>query len=923
MDSGKTDFEGVALHELGHALGFTSRVGVTELNSSTSISLTTLDLFRFSSGVTLGTFSTAQRLLSSGGTHNFFDGGALVQFSTGRPDASGGDGRQASHWKDDALNGGQYIGIMDPTDGGSEPMRITAADLRAFEAMGYQVGTQQGGDPCSTAQAITPGQTINGALAGSDCKLDDGSYVDFYTFTGTAGQRIAIGLESNAFDAYLFLLFGQNIVEENDDGGGGTNSRIPANTGFLTLPSSGTYVIAATSYDAGETGNYSLSLTSSGGGGGGPIISVEPASLDFGSVTINSTSDRTLTVRNTGTAALDVTGITSSNSRFSVTSGTSFNVAAGGQQSVTVRFGPTASGAQTGTLSIAGNAGSNPTTVQLRGEGTQPTPTCPTVSGTVTPSSGAIGTSLTITGQNLTGVTQVRFGGGATATPTVNSQGTQIQVTVPSGAQSGTVNLVKAGCQDTPAGSFQVTQAGNCVSVSIAQNLTRPPGAALSVPITVGDLTGKNVTSYDFTLNYNSSVLRPASGEIADRANTLSSGFSVTVNGNNPGRLLVSAFGTSALSGAGTLLNLRFEVIGQAQACSDLTLNGFTLNNGTPCVSATNGRVCLVSGGSLSGTVSYGNSSTAVPGVKLTATGAANATANTDASGNYQLPNLSGGSITVTPTKTDDFNTVKQFIRSADAALVARAAVDLEQLNQFQQVAADANNDRRITGFDAALIAKASVEIFDDSTSVVGMWKFVPDKREYSSIAGEMTGQNYTAVLVGDVNGDWRPATANLAATSDLNPSSHRVEQPAFSVWTPGLKAARGRSAVWPVTVSDLTGLNVTSFDLDIFYDPQELRLHAPAVLTSGTLSAGMNIVVNDAVAGRLRVSAYSVAPLSGGGDLLRLNFIALKDLDDTPAIFWNELRFNDGLPFAEESMTPGAFKNVSAADGQCTEFTA
>ena len=45
-----------------------------------------------------------------------------------------GDGRQASHWKDDL-----GIGIMDPSVAFGERLDISQTDLRAFDVMGYTV----------------------------------------------------------------------------------------------------------------------------------------------------------------------------------------------------------------------------------------------------------------------------------------------------------------------------------------------------------------------------------------------------------------------------------------------------------------------------------------------------------------------------------------------------------------------------------------------------------------------------------------------------------------------------------------------------------------------------------------------------------------------------------------------------------------
>lgn len=112
-------------------------------------------------------------------------------------------------------------------------------------------------------QSIRYGQTVNGSLSTTDC-TDDVSgasyYADYYQFTGVAGEKIAIQMSSTSFDNWLVLRFPSGNYTNNDNGGGGTNARIPATSGYYTLPESGTYVLEATSYASNKTGSYSLSL---------------------------------------------------------------------------------------------------------------------------------------------------------------------------------------------------------------------------------------------------------------------------------------------------------------------------------------------------------------------------------------------------------------------------------------------------------------------------------------------------------------------------------------------------------------------------------------------------------------------------------------------------------------------------------------
>ncbi len=101
------------------------------------------------------------------------------------------------------------------------------------------------------------------------------------------------------------------------------------------------------------------------------IISVEGA-MDFGGVTLNQSKTNILTIRNSGTAPLTISGITGSGGITAVTalSWTSGTIAAGGLQDVNVRFTPSAIQGYSGTITVNGDQTAGTNTIAFAGSGT-------------------------------------------------------------------------------------------------------------------------------------------------------------------------------------------------------------------------------------------------------------------------------------------------------------------------------------------------------------------------------------------------------------------------------------------------------------------------------------------------------------------------------------------------------------------------
>lgn len=138
IDPGAFDFVGIAVHEIGHTLGFDSEVDKADLFWSTSgvaLSLSPMDMFRLLPGQTDLSFKTATRILTTGDDPGFetqvsYQGlGIEAELSTA---AGGGNTGGASHWAD-----AMGLGIMDPTFAAGEAGVPTFTDWRVFDLIGW------------------------------------------------------------------------------------------------------------------------------------------------------------------------------------------------------------------------------------------------------------------------------------------------------------------------------------------------------------------------------------------------------------------------------------------------------------------------------------------------------------------------------------------------------------------------------------------------------------------------------------------------------------------------------------------------------------------------------------------------------------------------------------------------------------------
>jgi hypothetical protein len=143
---------------------------------------------------------------------------------------------------------------------------FAAAIFWVLAATGVQAQTSW---PAGCIQPIAFGQAISRTLTIRDCALvidTDVYYTHVYSFTAAAGQRISITMNSTFVDSWLDLydvndVTVASLVTDDDGGEVPPNARIPAGSGYFTLPASGTYYIWASTALVEEVGAYTLTLS--------------------------------------------------------------------------------------------------------------------------------------------------------------------------------------------------------------------------------------------------------------------------------------------------------------------------------------------------------------------------------------------------------------------------------------------------------------------------------------------------------------------------------------------------------------------------------------------------------------------------------------------------------------------------------------
>ncbi|NIR48734.1 T9SS type A sorting domain-containing protein [candidate division KSB1 bacterium] len=347
------------------------------------------------------------------------------------------------------------------------------------------------------------------------------------------------------------------------------------------------------------------------------------------------------------------------------------------------------------------------------------------------------------------------------------------------------------------------------------------------------------------------------------------------------GEITIAGFGTQPLSGSGALLGLVFNVVGNPGESTELCIQSVTFNSGEPVADIP--RPCLTYGVfnnfNIAGKVSYGITGAPMSDISVSLSGGASDRQTTDTGGDYLFGELEGGlNYTVSPSKTGDFDV--NSITCFDAALIAQFVVGLNSLTAEQQKAADVNEDGFIFTFDAALICRFAVGLppFNENEQT-GRWRFEPRNRSYTALNSDHTSQDFVAMLLGEVDGSWKPETV----------AKETAAFERYGYWK-DLVASPGELVNLPLTVEK--DADILSVDIDFQYDPKILRF---VEVAKTDLSEAFHVVTN-AELGRLRVGAYGTEALKAEGTLLLLQFEVIGKNGQRSYLNLGRFQVNGGL---------------------------
>ncbi|MCX6827687.1 MAG: cohesin domain-containing protein [candidate division Zixibacteria bacterium] len=424
-------------------------------------------------------------------------------------------------------------------------------------------------------------------------------------------------------------------------------------------------------------------------------------------------------------------------------------------------------------------------------------------------------------------------------------------------------------------------------------------GRCDTVPITVSKAIS-NLAGFEFHITYDPSIVRACDDIVL-------TDLSVTKNdtGNTVHVAWTNLSSPLNLNAGDTILSLLFEAVGTPDEVSPLTwlsnsqiideestlIPGCRYHNGSVEVSIPADNIC----GEI---VYYKDLETAVAEVNVTLDGSVSRKDTTDDGGLFCFDEVANGSYEVTPqSNRDDLG-----VSISDALLIQRYVVRLDEFTPYQMIAGDVNQDCRVSITDVVAILNKITLI---ASLPSGNWTFIdrayninttnwgeaPDGVDLVVNGSTILNNNFVGVRNGDVNGDWSPSQAGLAARTLFAGNSNAILEIE--------SAETENNGIIAIPVSVANAEQVAGYELHLSFDIEKLHYSGYATELDG------KVIVN-VVDDKIHIAWIDVEkPLyaSSNTDLISLEFEA-ADLADSARFTLDQVVIADskGQPYMIET---------------------
>ena len=497
-------------------------------------------------------------------------------------------------------------------------------------------------------------------------------------------------------------------------------------------------------------------------------------------------------------------------------------------------------------------------------------PVITAVTPAIGPASG--GTAVTISGGNFKAGATVTFGSSAANNIIVNSQSQITCATPPHFAAVADITVTNPGGQSDlllQAFTFQALEA----SLSLP-NMGGEQYAVAQIPINAANIQG--LVAADLTVTFNSgTIVLSARGATAG---SLTPGWPLAVNIGTPGQIQLSMSSPGgAVNGSGTLAVLEFDVVGLPETTTALQITNVSLNGGGIPAETADGTFTVGEVYSVGGMATYWNGGVGIPEVTMTLEGSWLLTGESGMDGTYGISGIPAGSYTMTPSSSTQVNG----ITSLDASQVLQHSAGLITLAGSSAIAADVDKSGQINSMDAFYILEYAADLatlpFPGAGSV---WLFDPAFRSYPALGSNLTNQNFTGVLLGDVTGNWSAAEGPVIQQQD----EAIVSLPHSFV------AVGGQTTVALSLVPEQASLH--SADLRIEY---EASVISPVSVSPGSLASQWMIASNLDTPGVIKVAMAGSQGVTTEGELLQITFQAVGEEGSVSALTLAEASLDEG----------------------------